>query len=150
MTSPYINHPVIDKMDKFIGGTLGLYHHVYMRYIRSGDVAPADVVTTYLRSVKRFRAHMADWSSLRKRDEIKKYTMWNMRDRLKGLSPTGELSEDDRAELQLFRGTVDAVINTSKRKRRRKVLTMVARALNKIDVLEAFLPREVGMHVISF
>ena len=150
MTSPHINHPVIDQMDKCIGGLLSLFYHMHFQYIRSGDVPPADVVTSHLRSVKGFRAHMADWSSLRKRDEIKKYTMWNMRDRLKGLSPTGELSEDDRAELQLFRGTVDAVIGTSKRKHRHKVLTRVARALNKVDVLEAFLPREVGMHVISF
>ena len=150
MTSPYINHPVIDKMDKYICGCLGLYHHMYMRYIRSGEVPPADVVTTYLLYVKHFRAHMADWSSLRKRHNIKDYTLWNMYNRLKGLSPTGELSEDALAEGRLFGAHVDVLINTSKRKRRRKVLTMVARALNKIDVLEAFLPREVGMHVISF
>jgi hypothetical protein len=150
MTSPYLNHPIIDKYDKSICGVLAVWFRNYMEYIKSGEVPPPDVVNIYLSSARHFKAHLTESYSVTKFEEIRKFAMWNMSMRLRCASPTDELTENDRAELHLFDGTVHNLINTVKRKRRHKVLTMVGRAMNKVDILEAFLPREVGMHVISF
>lgn len=120
-----------------------------------------DVLPVYLENrraeLKRwsfyFRAHITEARSLGKVAAIREYIMWNMDTRIRrtyGYPDGYPLSEEDSEVVEQFGRSVDALIAGIRKQRRRQVLTVVGRAMYRIVLLEDYIPREVGMHVISF
>ena len=149
MQNFYENHPLIDRLDMVICG--GITFSFYENNKDNG-VVPANIVELHNENTKAFVSHVAASHRRGKAGILREYTMWSMGYRLKSRNTprTTELTQDNRAKLELFGATIDAAYREANKHRRPEIITAVARDIKKIEILEALLPREVGMHVISF
>jgi len=150
MTSPYINHPLIDRLDMVMCGALTF--SFYENFIKETGFVPANIVKGHTENTKVFITHVAASYPRGKAGVLREYIMWNMGMRLKSHNTprTTELTQDNCAKLELFGATVDAAFREVNKHRRPEIITSVARDIKKVEILEAFLPREVGMLVMSF
>ena len=149
MPNPYNNHPLIDRLDMVICGAL-----TFSFYANNNDneVVPANIVDIHNENTKDFTSHVAMSYPRGKAGVLREYAMWNMGMRLKSRNTprTTELSQDNCAKLELFGATIDASFREVNKHRRPEIITAVARDIKKVEILEAFIPREVGMYVMSF
>jgi len=149
MPNPYNNHPLIDRLDMVICGAL-----TFSFYANNNDneVDHANIVDIHNENTKDFTSHVAMSYTRGKAGVLREYAMWNMGMRLKSRNTprTTELSQDNCAKLELFGATIDASFREVNKHRRPEIITAVARDIKKVEILEAFIPREVGMYVMSF